>query len=159
MKAENITYAKERQFSFKFDNIDYDISLYLNDDGTNCKLSYIHGAGSLKDLSDDQRKQVVDYLLDMAKGTVLINTTNKEVSDFINKNYDTYYYNKVPIGYNDGYQYHILIRNNISPNGYCREPEKNTSLLDKQYIKETIKKTLKKLRRKADYVDDLVDSL
>lgn len=107
-------------------------SFALVGDNSNCKLSYIHNIGWLKHITtkDNERKEIIDKLLEYQKGCVFINTINKDLADFINKTYPTYFYEEVPIGYNGGYQYHICIKNVIKINHYCRTPEKKS--LNKQ---------------------------
>lgn len=161
MKIENTTYATEQSFTFTSKN-KWGYTFKVSSDSTNCKLGYIHGAGSLKEFKDDEKKQVLDYLLTKSKGAVIINTIYERVTDWIKDNYDTYYYVKVPIGYGMGYQYHICIRNNKAPNSSCRKPELVNQVIDidlKTNLKAKIKAKLKELRRKDDYVDNLVDEL
>lgn len=142
------------------------IILYTSNDSTNCKLSYIHGVGYLAVFEkNDDRKMIIDTVLKYLKGCVIINTTDKSVSDWISENYLTYYYQKVPIGYNNKYQYHICIKNNINTNNNCRKPVTDTDLLRKKpfltkdKIKNTLLKVLKDRRRKADYIDEFLTLL
>jgi Pyruvate/2-oxoacid:ferredoxin oxidoreductase delta subunit len=163
MIAENTTYAQNRNYSFKgFKNKSSYVQLEIADDQSNCKLSYIHKAGSLAILTDDkEKKQVVDYLLKMCKGCVIINTTNEDSYNFFAKNYPVYYKHEVPIGYNRGFQYHICIKNTINPNDNCRAPNKavSTNGLNKENIKVRMIAALKAKRRKTDFVDELINSL
>jgi hypothetical protein len=132
------------------------ISLYLSEDGSNCKLSYIHQGGQLSSVEDDkEKKEIVDYLLTQAKGCIILNTTNKKVYEFIAKTYEVYYKHEVPIGYSNGYQYHICFKNTVKPNAYCRKPK----AADTGDIKDKLLKILKDKRRKADYVDEFIKSL
>lgn len=159
MKVENTTYSSTRTYTFYPDQ-GYSFNLELSEDKSNCKLSYIHQAGALVNRSDKIKKEAIDFLLQKAKGCIIINTTNKQVADWLSKNYDTYYYNEVPIGYNESYQYHICIRNNVAINHNCRKPEAlKVQVFDKDSLKVKMKAILKKLRRKSDYVDELVDSI
>lgn len=150
-----------------------DYPMYISSDITNCKLSYIHGIGAIwsytqkEELIVNAIKEVLYYL----KGAVIINTINQKISDIIFKNFDTYYYHKVPIGYGNGYQYHICIKNSSNVNGYCRKPENNTDLTgrsvnislknnnDLDILASKLKEELKKRRRKTDFVDELIESL
>lgn len=157
-------------------NVDVDGKNYpmsVSGDGSNCKLSYIHSIGSIWNYTNKEEsivkaiKEVLYYL----KGAVIINTTNQRISDMIFKNFDTYYYHKVPIGYNNGYQYHICIKNSTSISSYCRKPENNTDLTgnpvnvslkddnDLNILASKLKEELKKRRRKTDFVDELIESL
>lgn len=162
MLIENATMTDTTTYRIKKTSIDYGVNFTVSGDSTNCKLSYIHGIGSLKgNFKEEEYKAVIDTLLYRCKGTVLLNTIVKEVATFIKENYTHYYYQEVPIGYGNGYQYHILIRNDINPNRNCRNPEvKNPITSDfKASIKTKLLETLKKLRRKDDYVDQFVNSL
>lgn len=148
------------------------VRLYYSTDDTNCKLSYIHSVGSLVGMIDNDKKEVIDTILRVSKGAVILNSTKKAITDWIAKNYEVYYYNRVPIGYSNTFQYHICIRNSIMPNPYCLKPtvkitedinqqEVNSNNLkyNKSSIRNKLKKLLKSLRRKDDYVDSFVDSL
>ena len=131
-------------------------------DPTNCKLSYLHGLGTLglAGVSNEEKLKVINHLLCYCKGTVIINTINKELFNFIKGNFQYYYAEEVPIGYNNSYQYHICIRNLILPNSYCRQPEvKPQPTIDKEAIKTKLLTLLKKKRRKSDYVQEFIDSL
>lgn len=173
MKVENVTpLGSGGSLTYKFSEIETTyggtgaVTLNLNHDSTNCKLCYIHGSGSLVSCkTDDVRKQVLNEMLNLPsiKGMVILNTTQKSVFDFINKNYEVYYAHEVPVGYNAGYQYHICIRNHIRPNSSCRVPEKAPTKEEKGLTKVVIAKKLenilRKKRRKADYIEEFVASL
>jgi hypothetical protein len=140
----------------------YPVTVYVDGDGSNCKLSYIHGSGVLAPLDDESKKFVMTELLKQCKGAVIINTIHEKVTDFISKNYPTYYYHKVPIGYTTGnflYQYHICIKNTVNAHYACREPEKVEETIDKTIIKAKLLKVLKANKRKTDYVNDFIKSL
>lgn len=151
----------DRMFTFKgLKSKQYGFCLYLSQDTTNCKLSYIHQPSSLNGLNKDEKKEVVDYLLRKAKGCVILNTTYKEITNFIKTTYPTYYYQEVPIGYNGGFQYHICIKNTISVSEYCRQPVKEVQNgLVKKDVKEKLLTILKTKRRKIDYVDEFIKTL
>lgn len=174
MIVENVTQAGSTENTISFSNIkgyQYRIHLGVGTDPTNCKLSYIHGIGNLAVIKDNkEKKEIIEHLLKKCKGYVIINTTNKEVSDFIFKNFESYYYIKVPVGYNSGYQYNIAIRNHIIPNTHCKAPSKiinNTvtkvnnkvSNIDLNTIKTRLKILLRNKRRKDDYVDQFFKDL
>ena len=132
------------------------------DDPTNCKLSYLHGLGILGavGVSDEEKLEIINSLLKYCKGAVIINTINKEVFDFIKGNFQYYYAEEVPIGYDGKYQYHICIRNLIRYNSFCRQPElKKQPTIDKEVIKTKLLTLLKNKRRKNDYVQEFIDSL
>lgn len=159
VKFINNLYANTTPYNVEIDG-EYICCLTLSGDETNCKLSYIHGIGNLTNTSINNWKLVIDGALKKLKGCVFINTTNKRMAEFIRDNYITYCYNELPIGYNNGFQYHVTIKNDVNPSNYCRKPE--ILLVDKT-IKENLKNKLvtflKSKRRKADYVDELIDSL
>lgn len=105
------------------------LNIYTAHDPTNCKLSYINGIGSIHGFVKKDKLEILNLILKDLKGSVILNTTNQRVANFIKKNYPTYYYHKVPSGYYGKYQYHICIKNTINVNNNCREPELETSLL------------------------------
>lgn len=141
----------------------------VSGDASNCKLSYIHRLGTLISFNDNQRKEIVNFVLKVCKGAVIINTTNKVVADWISKNYPTYFYNEVPIGYGSSFQYMLCIKNTIVINANCREPLKvkpksigvkiDTTALQKEVIKRKLVLILAEKRRKGDYVDEFINSL
>ena len=162
MKAENITRAENNIYQFSgLKSYKYNLSLYVSGDPSNCKLSYIHQAGSLQNVCDEEKLEIINFLLKHCKGCVIINTISKKITDFIEKNYPTYYYNEVPIGYSKTYQYHICIKNTIVVNQNCLEPKKIKieGGLDTKNVSIKLKETLKKYRRKDDYVEEFINSL
>src|SRR5690242_14988503 len=123
MQAENLTNGGYgNTYAFKFDDSNYKICLYTSGDNTNCKLSYIHGIALLSGVSDDSKKKAINYLLTLLKGAVILNTTSEKMADFIKNNYQVYYFEKVPIGYNSTYQYHMCIMNEQRVNENCKVP-------------------------------------
>ncbi len=135
----------------------YAPTIYVSTDGTNCKLSYIHGAGNLQGLKEEELKTVFDGTLIHAKGCVILNTTSITIFNFIRKTYPIYYQHSVPIGYGTGFQYHICFKNVIKVNGACRDPQPLPT--DKMGIKQKLLTLLKDRRRKTDYVDEFINSL
>jgi hypothetical protein len=136
------------------------ITLYVSSDPTNCKLSYIHGGGQLCNLDDEEKKEAIDFVLKHCKGYVIMNTTNKLVAKWITENYETYFKQDVPVGYTNGFQYVISIRNNIVVNSSCKVPVKKVAEVAKDpVLAEKLRAFLKKKRRKDDYVEDFVNSL
>lgn len=129
----------------------------ISEDTTNCKLSYIHGGGSLLIYNEEEIQFVINHILSFCKGCIILNTIYKKVYDVISKHYPIYYKSEVPIGYNGGFQYHVCFKNIIRKNSSCREP---TSVnLDKKRIKDVLTSVLKKKRRKSDYVDEFINLL
>ncbi len=160
MNAENNTQTNEKNYLFKdFKSYKYHIQLALSGDQNNCKLSYIHSAGNLAQITDDKEKiEVVNWLLGRAKGRVIINTTNEQVWNFLKTNYEYYYAHKVPCGYGSSFQYDICIRNVIILNQNCRAPVKEIEI-DKEIIREKLLTILKAKKRKTDYVNEFIKSL
>lgn len=162
MKAEIFNpYAGEGRWRFnELKSYKYDIIVDLFGDPTNCKLSYIHGIGNIANLSDEDKKSVIEFLLKKAKGCVIINTINVNIYEYIIKNYTVYYNKKIPIGYGKNYQYHVCIKNNITINLNCRDPEPDESTgLTKEMIKDKLTSLLRRYKRKTDLVDKFIESL
>ena len=162
MKVTKLNYMNGYGTPYSFaeiKNLLYPLTIYVDEDASNCKLSYIHGIGALSGIDDADKKLVINELLRGCKGSVVINTIRESVTDFISKNYPTYYYNKVPVGYTNGYQYHICIKNTININGTCRNPEKSVGTIDKAAIRTKLLKVLKANKRKTDYVNEFIKSL
>jgi hypothetical protein len=158
-----INTQQENNKYFVFDNLKsckYNIGLELSGDAHNCKLSYIHQAGTLEYVKDNNECiDIINAILGKAKGMVIINTTSKRISDLIVNNYQVYYKHNVPIGYNNNFQYHIGIRNHIKVNDYCKIPIKKPESIEKAQIKNALLELLKSKKRKADYVDEFIDSI
>lgn len=174
MIVENVTRAGSTEDTISFSDIkgyQYRLQFGIGTDPTNCKLSYIHGIGNLSLVKNSkEKKEIIEHLLKKCKGYVIINTINKEVSDFIFNNFQSYYYIKVPVGYSSGYQYNIAIKNCIVPNANCKVPSEiinNTvttvnnkvSNIDLNTIKTRLKILLRNKRRKDDYVDQFFKDL
>lgn len=161
MKIENITNAGSVNSVYKFSELNDNnpnesttFVAYIGDDITNCKLSYIHGIGSLYNVrSDNEKKEITDYLLKRCKGCVIINTTQKTIADFIRNTYPTYYYQELPLGYGTANHYHVCIQNTVFPNANCKAP---TPAKEKTEIKDKLIAFLKSKRRKTDFVDEFI---
>jgi len=143
-----ITFSREERKA-------YNPVIITNEDVTNCKLSYIHGIGKLRDYTDEEKSEVLDSVLKISKGYCIINTINKEVYNFIKDNYQTYYHHAVPVGYGNDFQYNICIRNHVNPNYYCKVPKQ----IDSNMIEQKLRQILKSKRRKADYVDEFINAI
>ncbi len=85
--------------------------LYAFNHSSNCKMSTIEGICALGLLPSKATKAEFDKMLMELRAVVFIHTINEPLAKFIESNYETYYSEKVPIGYGTGNQYHILIRN------------------------------------------------
>jgi hypothetical protein len=159
MKVEKIndnTYKFSELKSSKYGNV-----LCLGDDSTNCKLSYIHGIGNFNYISEEDIVLVINHCLQLSKGCVILNTTSLKIYKLLLKKYQVYYAHKVPIGYNDDFQYHVCIRNHININDYCKIPPKYSEEIKftKKHIKTELIKILKLKRRKDDYVNEFIKKL
>jgi len=168
MKVENITRAVETTYQFEQDLTKHKFSVTLSGDSTNCKLSYIHGIGNIAcTKSEAFYKEVMTFLLSKAKGVVLINTISKEIYEWICRNYPVYYQSELPIGYSNGFQYHVCIKNTVETNAYCKDPIPKVvpvpittqSSINKTRIKEILTQVLLYKRRKIDFVDKFINLL
>lgn len=115
--------------------------------------------GALADFSEEEIKEAIKILFTSThvKGAVIINTISKKIATILKENFQVYYYQEVPIGYNNGYQYHICLRNHIYTNSSCKVPEKFIDgKLNKDDLKEKLKVLYKKKKRKADIIDDIL---
>jgi len=162
MKAENSTTDNEMTYLFsELKSYPYNLCFKVSGDSTNCKLSYIHGIGSLTVVKNDNEKlEILNFLLSKCKGCVIINSTSKPIIDLINNNFPSYYNVEVPIGYGSGYQYHICIKNTVKVNPHCREPKKVLKVVPtKEQFETKLRAILKKYKRKDDYVEEFINSL
>jgi len=161
-----LSYGNPLQFT-KIGKLTYPARVWINRDSSNCKLSYIHGIGALGILTKEELKQVVNRCLQDCKGAVYINSTNKQVISYLKELYPTYSYTEVPIGYNTGFQYHILIKNTVKVNDNCRNPtapvaaapQIPASAISHNYVRTKLTELLKKKRRKTDIVEEFIKML
>jgi len=165
MKIQNTTAINNNTYTFSELYNGRTIGLYTATDVSNCKLSYIHGIGSLAIVSEQERKAIIDGLLNESKGCVILNTTNEVVANFIKNTYPIYYFHKIPIGYGRSYHYHICIKNTVKLNNSCRDPEVvNQPIAVEQHnnkvaIADKLLNILRKKRRKTDWVTEFIDTL
>lgn len=132
--------------------------LTIATDPSNCKLSYIHSVGTIQRFPDEERKEAIDYLLKYCKGYVILNTIVPEVRNFLIKTYPTYYHHEVPVGYNNGFQYNICIKNTINPNGNCKDPIVK-KVQTKAELRSNLIKVLRKHKRKTDWVEEFLQTI
>lgn len=166
---EKTSQVVTQRFSITIPNAWSYVSLEVSTDHSNCKLSYIHGAGSLQYTTNEQKKEVIDHVLNSCKGYVILNTISKEVAEFVTENYDCYFHKEIPVGYNNGFQHIVCFRNHIKTNHNCKIPEKivkketvatkNVNTLNKKTIQQKLLGILKQKRRKPDYVEEFINSL
>lgn len=88
--------------------------LYAYESSSNCKLSILEGTSALGFNLDKQIKDKFDDVLSQLRAVVFMHVTSEHLVNWINENYSTYYINKVPVGYGRGYQWHILLKNELS---------------------------------------------
>lgn len=136
----------------------------IYNDSSNCKLTYAQGVGIYmrSELLDRFKKKV----LEKSRQMVLITVIYDYQLNFLKQNFQLYYAQKVPTGYNGGFQYHVCIRNTHrfgedGTNANMRPLIKNTNMLDDSDIEEnTIEESLEKLfkekRRKKDIIKDIL---
>lgn len=135
----------------------------IQDIPSNCKYSNIDYIGQLMtgSVTEQQRVDAFKDVLKLCRIIVSVNTTSPEVAKFLEKHFDLYSCAKVPVGYNNGFQWHIIIKNKYSKvgnNHYLRDVpvEKKVS---KKAIESAITKVLKSKRRKTDVVKDIMENI
>lgn len=138
-----ITYPTKNYTSY----IDYMMSL------SNCKLAVVDYCNNLADYADV--KTVKELFARIPAAALYITLTNTKTLKFLMENFDCYINERVPIGYNNGFQYHLVIRN-ITDNRARPLIANSKHTLNKENIKEAIVKILKKYRRKTDIVDEIL---
>jgi hypothetical protein len=120
----------------------------------NCKMTFIEQVNGIFNGTREQWKAKLDYVLSESYIVVSLNTNNTTYAEWIRKTYELYAYNEVPVGYHNGYQYHIIIRNTLSkaPNTCHMRPveKKAVKVKYKEDLKGLITGILKKHRRKTD---------
>lgn len=141
------------------------------DSAYNCKHSIIDSIGSImspyNDDSDEKIVEKLKYVFSKLRIVVTLNTISDRLSKIILKNFELYGYNKVPAGYDNGFQHHFIISNAFAKAGqdYRRETtfkfnEENVVLKNsKEQLKAVITKVFKAKRRKIDIVDDILKEI
>ncbi len=127
---------------------------------SNCKLTNLDSVCNMPLYNIDKVKEFFKEL----RIVVAFNTTNKNIVDFFEKNFELYSVAEIPVGYNNGFQYHIIVKNTYSnfPNKeYLRDIKKEqpNKGVDLAKIEEIMTKTLKAKRRKTDIVKEVLDNL
>ena len=128
--------------------------------GSNCKLTNLDFVNNMP-LSNVEK--VKEFFKDL-KIVVAFNTTSKEILNFFKKNFELYSVAEVPVGYENGFQYHVIVKNTYSnfPNKiYLRNVQKEqpNKGIDLAKIEEIMTRTLKAKRRKTDIVKEVLDNL
>jgi len=129
--------------------IDYMMSL------SNCKLAILEYCNNLADYTDV--KTVKELFAKIPAAALYITLTNTKTLKFLMDNFDCYINERVPIGYNNGFQYHLVIRN-VTDNRARPLISKRMSS-NKDNIRKAILKIQKKYKRKTDIVDEILDEL
>jgi len=135
----------------------------MNHSTTNCKLSTIEGIkyliGSGFYDTPEEKVQRVKNFLNTGRTVVSLNTNDPDIKNFFEKNFNVFSSIEVPVGYNNGYQYHLILNNN---KGYWRTPAKKPIPkldADMSNLEEVLTKILKSKRRKTDIVKDVMENL
>lgn len=132
---------------------------------SNCKLSYvesINGIYSTCNGTEAENVEKVKRFLRDGRIVVNINTTDVRIKDFFERNFEIYSCAKLPVGYSNGFQYHILIRNkdsNATNKMYLRPLPKAEKEPAMDRLEKILTKTLKAKRRKTDIVKDVMANL
>jgi hypothetical protein len=138
----------------------------------NCKLSHIEYILGLNQGTSEQVIEKLKIVLSKCHLAVSLDTHLPDLAELIKNNFECYGFTKVPIGYNGGYQYHIIIRNTFSKScnlNHMRPLEKEVEEVKKieefkSKIKGGLRKTTKQdlvvfmrsRKRKSDIVDELL---
>lgn len=143
------------KFGHYYTNVDIIHSL------NNCKLTVVDGIrNAISGIKSNIDKEIIIFkeLLTECRQLTAINTTNTDIKDFIVNNFETYSVSKIPVGYNNGYQWHIFVRNIYSKLGtdYLRAVEKEPIITK---IETQLTSALKAKRRKTDVVKDIIANL
>ena len=111
----------------------------------NCKLSIVEQASSLlsnNKYSTDKKLTSMKNILSHGELTVFFHITNKSILDFLMKHYEIIYSIQIPIGYSNGYQWHVLIKNPYDRAD--RQDDYDTSTTEVLYPKESDVKEVEK---------------
>lgn len=137
-------------------------------ESSNCKFSFVENIGGLWEASrsrnEKEKIQMFKDFLKQGRIVVSVNTTNDAIKEFILNNFEVYGYNKVPVGYYNGFQHHILIKNNDSGYAnkvYLRPVEKTVKIKNPtiDQLEEVLTKILKAKRRKTDIVKEVMANI
>ncbi len=130
METKEIKLQGERLNFGKYSYVD------IYHSSSNCKLTTIEYIYNI--FSEQQHfKEYFDEVLKKCRICTYLNTNQDHYAEWILKNYEVYSYNKIPVGYNDGYQYHIIIRNTIGI--------QNSNMRPTEFKKKEVRKSKKAL--------------
>lgn len=135
--------VKENRFKIvKNNNVTTVITLVYSP--SNCKLVYIDSFNSILMVPEENRKEIMDKLMEAVSAkNLLIHITIEPLFNWLKENYTHYYAVKVPIGYSGGFQYHILIKNNVDTRAPIQPgitEEKVIKIVSKAFEKTKLKK-------------------
>lgn len=159
MKEQNIN---RNQIQLTFDESEGYGSVYIQHSNSNCKLTIWDYASGLKRSTEEQTIKVVKEALKKSYILVFINTTDIKFKEILERNFEIYGCLEIPIGYSNGYQYHIFIRNTFSyaaNKTYLRAIENKNKIIDKVKLKESLLNIFKIKRRKPDIIDDIINQI
>lgn len=135
---------------------------------SNCKLSNIEYVADLyrscNNLSLENKIAKIKRFLSKCRILVCINTIDKNIKDFFEENFEIYDITKMPIGYNNGNQYYIFIKNNdsvYSNKNYLRPVEKNVfKEIPTNKLEQTLNNALKykAKRKKSDIIKEVIEN-
>lgn len=138
------------------------------DSPSNCKLSHIENVrnlyGSCNGLSLKDKVKKIKRFLNSCRILVSIDTISIDIKNFFEENFEVYNIAKIPVGYYDGYQYHILLKNNDSTffnKGYLRPVEKDSyKEISTDKLEKTLKSALKykSKRKKSDIIKEVIEN-
>lgn len=158
---------KEYKTTVEFSKDNTRTKVYVNtryvgtviDISSNCKFSVIDYISYAYSYNEQDTKANIDALLKRSKLAALIQTTQLNIVKFLQDNYDVYSLVRLPIGYGLGYQYHITIRNKLTPHGnfnYARSSKK-VDIKDIDSLDREIMQVFKDKRRKVDIVPEIIN--
>lgn len=127
---------------------------------SNCKLGIIENASNLfinNYFNDSERKEAVDLIIkNMNNRNILFTLTSQPSWQWLVDNYEHYYATKVSCGYNNGYQYHILVKGHSDVRKPIKYIEEDTLKMEQkafpkdkvlEIIKESFSKTINRDKR------------
>lgn len=136
-------------------------TLYITNSQSNCKLTvwdyvseFCPNGEDIKDIIDN-----FNEALKISRCLVHVHTSQERIRDIFENNFDVYESIKIPCGYNNGYQYHVFLRNPFNDNRNARKSEFVKNKTTTKQIKDVITKTLKQRRRKLDVVPEIMAQL
>lgn len=147
MDVINVEYEISRTdngsyFSITVNDTNIARGVKIDHDENNCKISYAYGIEQLiynsSNLENEFLKEIINKLF--SKGNVRIMTfvtvMRKSSMEFIKKNFDCMYINRIPFGDDNGMQYHIMILNPEKLNFQQRNALNNSSVKSEYVFEE-----------------------